>query len=400
MTDSSVEKALALWQKEGLLSKQKADELRQCLGEGNAKGVKVGKGIIIFSTIGAVLVGLGIILFIGSHWGQMNAIARFLTLLLGYGVICASAHLCEKKELPVVAESLWFLSTISFGANIFLLGQIFHFTLTFWQGPFLWLLGTIAMGYARHRALYGYLAVPLLILTIGWFGGGSGWFFDDQFEFLAGRHGIVPVLPVMGIGLISTGLLLRSVKDFQNFSRGLLWWGIVLISVILVLSTVDQEVLFEMFEILYTGKQIAIMLGSILLTILAIFLGDLQNQESKISLAVFGLFLVFLPAIAAAIGEPGSPYYRRIIEPDYGLYNLCIFGLTILSAWIGVRSMNRGLVNAGIASASVIIIIQYFSWSIDMLDASLAFLLGGILLIILSVFMERTRRKLLSKMQT
>ena len=82
------------------------------------------------------------------------------------------------------------------------------------------------------------------------------------------------------------------------------------------------------------------------------------------------------------------------------MYVIGIFVLAIACIWIGVRSFNRHLVNLGAASSSVIILIQYFAWSFDMLPTSFAFILGGIVLIVVSIVMERTRRAMLARIET
>ena len=116
------------------------------------------------------------------------------------------------------------LATIELGGAIFLLAQIFTFSLTFWQGPFLWLLGTLAMAYARQRAAYGVLAVPLAVPTLGWLGGDSGWFMDDQLEFLVSERGLTALLPLIGVGFAALGLLARRAPYWAFAANALIAW--------------------------------------------------------------------------------------------------------------------------------------------------------------------------------
>jgi len=44
-----------------------------------------------------------------------------------------------------------------------------------------------------------------------------------------------------------------------------------------------------------------------------------------------------------------------------------------------------------------LIIIQYFARSFELLDRSIAFILGGIVLIALSVFVEKQRRRIMAQ---
>jgi uncharacterized membrane protein len=80
----------------------------------------------------------------------------------------------------------------------------------------------------------------------------------------------------------------------------------------------------------------------------------------------------------------------------YFLYVLVIFALSLWAVWIGMLVQNSRLFNIGIITATIIIVIQYFSWSFILLDKSIAFILGGILLITMTIFIEKKRRKILS----
>ena len=79
----------------------------------------------------------------------------------------------------------------------------------------------------------------------------------------------------------------------------------------------------------------------------------------------------------------------------FGIYVVAVFALALSTIWLGMQARNTRLVNVGMVSTTLIIIIQYFGWSFDLLDRSLAFILGGLLLIALSVFVEKQRRRIM-----
>lgn len=390
MKNLSAEEALAIWQNEGKISPEQAAELLSSL-EGKSDHIGVSKGIVLFATIGAVLVGLGILLFVSSNWDAMGPLQRVAVIFGSYIAIAIAAFATEKRGILRVAESLWFLLALSLGGYIFLLGQIFHYSLTYWQGPFLWMLGILSMGWARGRKGYGVAAVPLGLLALGWLGGGEGWFMDDQIQFLIDEGGLRPLLPLLGVGLVSLALLIR--KKFSWMEGALMSWGVILISVPLILTTVDGDML-QIFEMRHTLKQILITGSIIVLVALALTKGDMHFDPARYTLlgvTIAGLLLsVFQSDNFAMLNAIGS-------DPVlFFLYVLAVFSLCLVTVWLGVRTANRHLVNAGVASVSVIIIIQYFSWTFEMLHSSIAFILGGIVLICLSIFMEKTRRKLLA----
>ena len=87
------------------------------------------------------------------------------------------------------------------------------------------------------------------------------------------------------------------------------------------------------------------------------------------------------------------------IEADklFPWFVLLVFLLALWLTWAGVEAERPALVNIGVASAAVVVMIQYFSWSLRLLDRSLAFIIGGLVLIALAVWIEKQRRRLLAR---
>ena len=84
----------------------------------------------------------------------------------------------------------------------------------------------------------------------------------------------------------------------------------------------------------------------------------------------------------------------------FGLYVLVVLGMALFTIWLGINARNTRLVNVGMVSTTLLIIIQYFGWSFELLDRSIAFILGGIVLITLSVFVEKQRRRIMAQIAT
>jgi len=381
----SVMRALDHWQREGLLTSRHAEELRASLDAEHAD-----RAIRAFAAIGAVLAGLGVMLFVGSNWSTMGPVARGAVLLGTYGAVVVGAMAVERRGLPWVAEAAWLLTTLVLGANIFLLAQIFNHSLTYWPGPFWWMVGALALGLARQSAWQVALAVPLGVLALGWFGGGTGWFFDDQAEFLFSSRGLRPILPLVGVGLVSLSLLARNTARWQFASTACFGWGLALATLPLLISTAHREVVRATFSIDLTLKQ-GVVLGVVAAVLgAALAWGRFDSREGRPLLAgATGFFALVLVQI-------GDRPWMASDMATFMVYVGMIFALALTAVWVGARAQNARLVNVGLASAGVLIVIQYFGWSIQMLDRSLVFVGGGLLLLGLSVVLERKRRALLA----
>lgn len=107
-------------------------------------------------------------------------------------------------------------------------------------------------------------------------------------------------------------------------------------------------------------------------------------------------------SVLLAVSLDGRSSLGELAE-DYGivflLFVVAVFGLALLTVWIGLRTSQRKLVNTGMASLAVLILIQYFAWSFGLFHRSLAFIVGGLVLLALAYTMERTRRRLLHRME-
>jgi len=115
----------------------------------------------IVVTIGAILVGLGVLSFIASNWGGMTKLVK-LSLIFGIfiGVNAISFNL---QSYPKTARSLIYLGTLVYGAGIFLIGQMFNFGGTYSTAFLLWSMGIIPMAF-QQRDKYLLLFANVLFL--------------------------------------------------------------------------------------------------------------------------------------------------------------------------------------------------------------------------------------------
>jgi len=102
--------------------------------------------IRVVVTIGALLVGLGILSFIASNW---NGISHLVKLLIIFGVFSAvniAGHMLSENYLKT-GRSLIYLGTLVYGAGIFLIGQMYNFGGEFPTAFLLWSLGVLPMAF-------------------------------------------------------------------------------------------------------------------------------------------------------------------------------------------------------------------------------------------------------------
>jgi len=126
-------------------------------------------GTIIFSGLGGVILGLGVILLFAYNWDK---IPRFWKLALIFGVLgivhTIAVNLYTRSErFKALGEALGLLGTMIFGAGIFLVAQIYHIEEHFPNAFIIWAIGALAMAWAMPSIAQGILAAVLIAVWCG-----------------------------------------------------------------------------------------------------------------------------------------------------------------------------------------------------------------------------------------
>jgi uncharacterized membrane protein len=156
---------LAEWVSRGLVSSAQAEALRRAYPE---PGARLPWGTILFSGLGAVVAGLGVILLLAYNWHALGRGAKlgvvFSALAASHG---AGIWLLRKEGSRPLGEAACLLGSMFFGAGIWLVAQIYHIEEHYPNGFLLWSLGVLALAWAIPSLAHGYLAVVLLTIYAG-----------------------------------------------------------------------------------------------------------------------------------------------------------------------------------------------------------------------------------------
>lgn len=116
--------------------------------------------IKVLLSIGAVLMGLGVLSFIASNWSAIGKLAKLLIIIGGFVGVNTIAYYFEDK-LPKTSRSLNYLSVFIYGSGIFLIGQMFNFGGHFTQAFLLWSIGTLTMAVLLRDKIMFVFAIGL-----------------------------------------------------------------------------------------------------------------------------------------------------------------------------------------------------------------------------------------------
>ena len=392
--------ALAVWVAEGQIDSDLAERLRTSLAA-HDEPQRTNKIIWVLVSIGAVLTGAGLLLFIASQWDQSSPLRRLALLFTIYLLVVGAAALADRQQVGVTAKGLWFLSSIAVGVNIFLVGQIYNLPLNYWQGTLLWLIATMAMGWASPSSAQGWLAVPLGLLTLGWISTPTSQFFE-QGEFLFAPGGLRPLVPLVGLGLVATAMVVDATL-FDWLKQPAAAFGAVLVAVPIVVSTFHPMAFAWIFQVDVRPFHVVVGLGAVALIVVA-WLQDRSSPFGLAGAAVTGLLMALLPQVSdddGLLDGDSLPWLAESFDNSellFGLYTAVIFGLAVATIMAGQYYAKPVLVNIGYAMVSVILFALYVGRIAGELPTSLAVIGGGLALISGAIFLERRRRGAISTM--
>ncbi len=375
----------------GIISAEQAEKINVHGQEGASSKI-----ITVLSVLGAVFLGVGALLFIGSNWQEISAFGKVLILAgATFGSYWAGYYFAyQKKNLPKVGQALLFLGALLFGVSVFLIAQIYNVEADSRMLLVIWLAGVLPLVYVLRFKPTATLAVLIFYY----------WFISVAAQALTGRYWYTEML------LLCTAVLIVSLIVFLI---GALHYRVDVLAPIarvyrLASLRVAMVVLFILtFRDLYPSTaryagyaysyynqkpetpSAPVMLG--IGAILALLGGALamvfNPAKSKFAKLENGIVAGLAVMSLAVLYVPANQLYPIV-------FNLIFVGIIIALFWMGYGNRDMKLVNIAMGASVVLIFARYFDFFWDMLPASGFFIVGGTLLLLGGIALERKRREI------
>lgn len=314
--------------------------------------------IRVMLTIGALLVGLGILSFIASNWAELGKVTKFSIILAVFlGSMLASYKVHD--NYPKTSWSLLYIGVLTYGAGIFLVGQMFNFGGHFTGAFLLWALGAFPVAVLfRDKAVYLFTC----LLTVVYI---SGHFDLAGYPYLA-----ILMIPALyycnrylgnskaitfftNLVALDAVLLFANKTGMENFYICLLFFGIGIGLYYLPIKT---------------NTQVYRLLGTIVL-------------------GVAGLFLT-VPEIWRDVLETGT--HANLYDPSAGRIASSVFAVALV---IYLLTLTRKENLTALVFICAVIFRYYVDTFIDFMPKSIFFIIGGLLLLGFGYYFEQLRRK-------
>lgn len=411
----------------GILTQEAADKIRQYYGE--IKSVsKMAVTLIICGTIGALLIGLGIILLLAHNWEQFSRLTRailsFVPLVIGQGL--ALWVLWKRPQSSAFKEGTATFLSLMVGASIALISQTYNIPSD--TGTFIltWMLLIAPLVYLMQASL------PTAIYLIGitaWCG--NNWNSPAKailfwpLAAIAMPHFVWALrqeIYTLRTTLLSFVMII-CVSFATSFSLGKTWpgsWIIIFPSIysifyfigwwefsrittnwqrpLRLIGAIGLFILAFQFTFRYVwqyidnhsyriGREISdisaipdhIITLAIIAIALLLFYDNVKRKNLTISL--FGA--VPLLAIAAYFFKG-----RSVILPLL-IFNAYLFVLSTIRIMLGIRNNSLAMINTGMLMLAILIIARFFDSDISFIIKGLVFIIVGIGFLVTNALLAR-----------
>jgi len=426
------------WVNEGIIGEEQEARLR----ERYSRQPEYSRLINTIIALGAILVGLGVILFVASNWEHIlkpAKVAIIFSVILGFNF---SAYYFRfiKDKFPGLAEGLILIGAFSFGAGIWLIAQIYQIHYNFSAGILFWIIGllpvvfvfrswtTLALSsvlsviwlfsyhtYYFDRDAYGFFLLLAALVLLCYrqqqrfslfvaIGAAAVWLghfwmkYISLYEFAGAfePHLILTILyATFGFMLYALGILHENKRSFI-FSVFLY----KMLAVLFITLSAYSFTFSHHYNKDVTGSakvipSLIVAIGVMLLVAFAIF-SYLRHiisnaHDSKETSFVFYLYCLQIMAFLISMYVPSVASLN---------YNLLLLVEIFVFMYIGFIKHSEGIFRLSIAVFFIEVLSRYFDIFWKMMPRSLLFIIGGALLIIGTVFANNKRIDIEGRMRS
>jgi hypothetical protein len=375
------------WQKAGVLDAEAARRIRAFELELEHPAGLRWQGMVAL-ILGALLLACGVILFVSAHWDDMGPGLRY-TLVIGLVAVFHLGGAWAREHFHALSTALHAVGTVSTGAAIALVGQIFNIQEHWPAAILLW-----AIAAAAGWILLQDEAQPILTLLLF-----PAWILSE-FSFAAQGH--IGQNVYLGRFLIVWAVLYLTLflGSRRKIAQGVLFAAAAIASLVGIVYALESWRS-------WSGSQTFLPFhlrawAWVDIAALPVALAFIRLRKSLIPVAVAIAFSIALPwcqRIWTDVfddGAGGHSYYVNN-EPNLAARAL-VAAFALFIAWWGVRQASKALVNLGIVGFAIAVGWFYFSDIFDKVGRSLGLIGLGILFLAGGWALEKMRRGLMSRM--
>ena len=159
------------WRASGIISGEQARAILDSYDFPEAAEAPRNRLVTVLLIMGAVLVGLGVILFVAANWQEISSGVKLSMMFIGIPVIYGAGFLLRYRfDYPRMGTALIFLGSIAYGAAIHLIAQTYHIPVNHPNLVLYWFLGVLPLAYVVRSQPVMVLALVTGLAAVGFRG--------------------------------------------------------------------------------------------------------------------------------------------------------------------------------------------------------------------------------------
>lgn len=377
-----MEKMINKWLVAGLINQETAEVLLKSVEEENAKNHRIRLNICIY-TIAAILIGIGVFAFVAANdWilsllMSLPVLQILIMLMLSISALYFGYNLAyEKNKFPRLGHSMIFLSTLLIGGTYALTGQNYHINANNSSLVFLWMLSILPIAYLFKNFAVNIVTIILYILGVIYYYMELG--LDSGLTWTI----FIPLL--IGTTLYSVANIPVVLEKFNNFSMSYKLTGLAPIFVTLLILTCSVASSYNQTSPYYIVPLIALLVLNLIDFVI--------NKNRTLLFKIETGYLIALLLSLLLIIVMSSVSVSGVMV----LANLAIIAMIFAGYYYGYKFEYNTIAQTN-WFLIIYLTVNYCRWGWNMMDKAMFFILGGVCLLAIGMFLENRRKKVISK---
>ncbi|MFC5653833.1 DUF2157 domain-containing protein [Paenibacillus solisilvae] len=360
--------------------------------------------------LGSILVGLGILSFIAANWQDIPQLVRLIMICVIMAGFYAAGDRFLKKDHEKLGAALMGLGLASFGAGIVLVGQMFHLQAYGVSSFIVWGCAGLTLTFLVHSR-YLFLFTLLIFTGLQWYNATE----FNTFSFIS--------LAIMIIGLgyywmkrpdallgwcLALSFAVQSIMLVASHDWPFTWF-FVPIWLLYALADWSRE-----RKAVYPFQAVPLVAAFAFNLFIVMFWNKDDSYSFHDNISAQPLWYVLSLLVLLAVSLGGKFKYKRLSSsldfilaiPFFYLstgvdasYLLTLFLFSLYLLWRGYAEEWNVKINLGTLLFLCSTMAAYGKLAWDFMDKSVFFILGGIILLGLSWFLNRRKKQFLEEVE-
>ncbi|AZN40190.1 DUF2157 domain-containing protein [Paenibacillus albus] len=390
------------WTQKGIITTEQYQRILALYPEQN-------RAIGIIPLLGSILVGLGILSFVAANWQHIPQLIRLLIIAVTMIGFYTSGEAFRRRGHDKLGVALIGLGLLTFGAGIVLVGQMFNLQAYDVTSFIVWgTAGLLLTWLIKSRYLF---IITLLIFTcLQWYNSTE----FSKFSFVAFA------IMVVGLGfywlrrpntllawLLAASFTIQSLLLVTVHDWAFSWF---FIPVWLLYTAMDWT---KERKSVYPFQAIPLVAAFVHNLFIVLFWNDTYDSSFLKDLAAQPIWFVLTLALLCGLSLAGKyrsgrlssgvdwilalPFFYLAHGAD-AAYLITLFLFSLYLLWRGYAEEWAVKINLGTILFLTSTMAAYGKLAWDFMDKSIFFIIGGVLLLVLSWFLNRRKKQFLTEL--